>query len=181
MAERRDVIKNKKAILQGYIDMTSEKMIDKITVSDVIKKANVSRATFYAHYKDINALKDQFETDFMQMMIQLNVDSIHQLFKDTEQSVYNIFLTFDKNKKMIRSLSGNGSSESFFLRFKISLKQEILAMLHTGDPSSKDVVAFTIASFLTDNCRDIVLVSRKKISHEDRATIISKFIPKKYR
>lgn len=54
-------------------------------------------------------------------------------------------------------------------------------MLHTGDPSSKDVVAFTIASFLTDNCRDIVLVSRKKISHEDRATIISKFIPKKYR
>ena len=48
MAERRDVIKNKKAILQGYIDMTSEKMIDKITVSDVIKKANVSRATFYA-------------------------------------------------------------------------------------------------------------------------------------
>ena len=93
MAERRDVIKNKKAILQGYIDMTSEKMIDKITVSDVIKKANVSRATFYAHYKDINALKDQFETDFMQMMIQLNVDSIHRLFKDTEQSVYNIFLT----------------------------------------------------------------------------------------
>ena len=97
MAERRDVIKNKKAILQGYIDMTSEKMIDKITVSDVIKKANVSRATFYAHYKDINALKDQFETDFMQMMIQLNIDSIHQLFKDTEQSVYNIFLTFDKH------------------------------------------------------------------------------------
>lgn len=117
----------------------------------------------------------------MQMMIQLNVDSIHQLFKDTEQSVYNIFLTFDKNKKMIRSLSGNGSSESFFLRFKIALKQEILAMLHTGDPSSKDVVAFTIASFLTDNCRDIVLASRKRISHEDRATIISKFIPKKYR
>lgn len=181
MAERRDVIKNKKAILQGYIDMTSEKMIDKITVSDVIKKANVSRATFYTHYKDINALKDQFETDFMQMMIQLNVDSIHQLFKDTEQSVYNIFLTFDKNKKMIRSLSGNGSSESFFLRFKIALKQEIFAMLHTGDPSSKDVVAFTIASFLSDNCRDIVLASRKRISHEDRATIISKFIPKKYR
>lgn len=51
-------------------------------------------------------------------------------------------------------------------------------MLHTGDPSSKDVVAFTIASFLTDNCRDIVLASRKRISHEDRATIISKFIPK---
>lgn len=29
MAERRDVIKNKKAILQGYIDMTSEKMMIK--------------------------------------------------------------------------------------------------------------------------------------------------------
>ena len=71
MAERRDVIKNKKAILQGYIDMTSEKMIDKITVSDVIKKANVSRATFYAHYKDINALKDQFEAEIAKVILEV--------------------------------------------------------------------------------------------------------------
>jgi AcrR family transcriptional regulator len=179
MAERRDVIKNKKAILQGYIDMTGTKIIDKITVSDVIKKANVSRATFYAHYKDINALKEQFETDFMQMMMHLNEESISKLFIEPDQSVYNIFCTFDKNKKMIRSLSGNGSSESFFLRFKSALKEEIQKVIHTKDKKGEGIVAFTIASILTDNCRDIVLSTRKSISNEDRATIISKFIPKK--
>ncbi len=179
MAERRDVIKNKKAILQGYIDMTSKKIIDKITVSDVIKQANVSRATFYAHYKDINALKEQFETDFMQMMMHLNEESISTLFQQPDQSVYNIFCTFDKNKKMIRALSGNGSSESFFLRFKEALKKEIQNAMNRKEKKGESIVAFTIASILTDNCRDIVLTKTKVVSLEERATIISKFIPKK--
>lgn len=179
MAERRDVIKNKRAILQGYIDMTSEKNIEKITVSDVIQKANVSRATFYAHYKDIHALKEQFENDFMLMMLQLNDDAIQNLIKEPEQSVFNFFCTFDKNKKLIRSLSGNGSSESFFLLFKNALKDKIMQTIHSADTKRAEVVAFTIASLLTDNCKEVVLLQRKKISNEQRALIVSKFIPRK--
>lgn len=179
MVERRDVIKNKKAILQGYIDMTNEKVIDKITVSDVIKKANVSRATFYAHYSDINALKERFENDFMLMMMQLCTDSIEHIFTDSEQSVLNIFNAFSKNKKMIKAICGNGSSESFFLLYKNALKNEIVKHIAHGEASQKDVIAFTISSIITDNCRDIVLSTGKKISNASRARIISKFIPKK--
>lgn len=179
MVERRDVIKNKKAILQGYIDMTNEKVIDKITVSDVIKKANVSRATFYAHYADINALKERFENDFMLMMMQLSHESVDHIFTQSEQSVLNIFNAFDKNKKMIRAICGNGSSESFFLLYKNALKAEILKHIQHGENSQKEIIAFTISSIITDNCRDIVLSTRKKVSNESRAKIISKFIPKK--
>lgn len=179
MAERRDVIKNKKAILQGYIDMTSIKNVDKITVSDVIKQANVSRATFYAHYKDINTLKETFETDFVSVLLNQIEESIHQLFKDSSQSVYSIFNVFDKNKKMISSLSGNGSSETFFLLFKEALSNELMKEIHPQEKAIGEVTTQTISSFITDNCRDIVLSKKKKISNEARATVVSRFIPKK--
>ena len=55
MAERRDVIKNKKAILQGYIDMTSEKMIDKINQTNVCStNVDTLKASIELHKKKIN-------------------------------------------------------------------------------------------------------------------------------
>lgn len=179
MQERRDVIKNKKAILQGYIDMASIKNVEKITVSDVIKKANVSRATFYAHYKDINTLKETFETDFVKILLNQMSESIKSLFKDPSQSVYSIFNVFDKNKKMICALSGNGSSESFFLLFKEAFSKEITSQIHPVEKAIGEVSANTISSIIIDNCRDIVLTKKKRISNEARATIVSRFIPKK--
>lgn len=179
MVERRDVIKNKKAILQGYIDMTSEKIIDKITVSDVIKKANVSRATFYAHYKDIHTLKQQFEKDFMTMMLTLNEESIQHLFDDSLQSLFNIFSTFDKNKKMIKAICGNGSSESFFLLLKQQFQQQIQSVIHSNHTNTSQIISFTMASFICDNCRDIVLRDTQLVTLQQRAMILSKFIPKR--
>lgn len=179
MAERRDVIKNKKAILQGYIDMTSIKNVDKITVSDVIKQANVSRATFYAHYKDVNTLKETFETDFVSILLNQMDESIEKLFKDPSQSVYSIFNVFDKNKKMICALSGNGTSESFFLLMKEAFSKELSKQINPADKSVGEVTTSTISSIIIDNCRDIVLSKKKKISNEARATVVSRFIPKK--
>lgn len=179
MNERRDVIKNRKAILQGYIDMTSEKNIEKITVSDVIKKANVSRATFYAHYKDVNTLKETFEMDFTNILIKQMEESISMLFKDSSQSVFNIFNTFEKNKKMVSALSGNGTSESFFLLFKKSFSNELMKQMCTNNKAVSVVTSQTISSIIIDNCRDIVVSKRKTISNETRATIVSHFIPKK--
>lgn len=178
MVERRDVIKNKKAILQGYIDMTSEKIIDKITVSDVIKKANVSRATFYAHYADMNSLKEQFENDFMHMMLSLNQESIRMLFTDSSTALFNIFSTFEKNKKMIRAISGNGSSESFFLLLKTTFQKEIQQVIHSNHTDTSQIISFTLSSIICDNCRDIVL-GKHIVTMQQRAMILSKFIPKR--
>lgn len=179
MAERRDVIKNKKAILQGYIDMTSLKNVDKITVSDVIKQANVSRATFYAHYSDINTLKETFESDFVTVLLKQMDEAIHQLFKDPSQSIYSIFNVFLKNKKMICALSGDGVSESFFLMFKDAFSKELMKQIKPAQKAVGEVTCQTISSFVSDNCKEIVLEKKKKISIEARATIVSRFIPKK--
>ena len=52
-AEYRSAIRSRKLINQALADLLMEKPLDKITVTDVVKRAEINRGTFYAHYMDI--------------------------------------------------------------------------------------------------------------------------------
>ncbi len=52
-AEYRSAIRSKNLIKNALADMLQEKPLDKITVSDIVRKAGINRGTFYAHYADI--------------------------------------------------------------------------------------------------------------------------------
>lgn len=52
-AEYRSAIRSRKLILAALADLLQEKPVDKITVTDVVRKAEINRGTFYAHYADI--------------------------------------------------------------------------------------------------------------------------------
>ena len=45
------------AIYDAFFLLLKDKDIDKITVSDVIKKAGIVRSTFYNHYENVPALR----------------------------------------------------------------------------------------------------------------------------
>lgn len=55
----RRITKTKKAILCAYLSLLQTKGADSISVSDITKKADINRATFYAHYKDKFDLLEQ--------------------------------------------------------------------------------------------------------------------------
>ena len=52
-AEYRSAIRSRKLINAALADLLQEKPLDKITVTDVVKRAEINRGTFYAHYTDI--------------------------------------------------------------------------------------------------------------------------------
>lgn len=57
-AEYRSAIRSKKLINDALADLLIEKPLDKITVTDVVSRADINRGTFYAHYKDIPDVVD---------------------------------------------------------------------------------------------------------------------------
>ncbi|MBP5605399.1 MAG: TetR/AcrR family transcriptional regulator C-terminal domain-containing protein [Ruminiclostridium sp.] len=63
-ADRR-TRKTRKAIFDAFAELLSEKELEKITVKELIDKADVSRVTFYNHYLDIYDLHDKFEESTM--------------------------------------------------------------------------------------------------------------------
>ena len=57
-AEYRSAIRSRKLINDALADLLTEKPLDKITVTDVVSRADINRGTFYAHYKDIPDVVD---------------------------------------------------------------------------------------------------------------------------
>lgn len=59
-------VKTRKLIKNTFIQMLSEKKeISKISVSDLVTRAEISRATFYAHFDDIYSVVEEFETELI--------------------------------------------------------------------------------------------------------------------
>ncbi|MDY4889473.1 MAG: TetR/AcrR family transcriptional regulator [Sphaerochaetaceae bacterium] len=51
-AEYRSSLRSKKLIKAAALELLSEKQWDKITVTDIVEKADINRGTFYAHYSN---------------------------------------------------------------------------------------------------------------------------------
>ena len=69
MAEYRNSLRSKRLIRQAFAELMQEKQsIDKITVKEIIDRADISKSTFYSHYQDIYALLEEFEDEILDML-----------------------------------------------------------------------------------------------------------------
>lgn len=57
-AEYRSAIRSRKLINDALADLLQEKSFDKITVTDIVARADINRGTFYAHYRDVPDVVD---------------------------------------------------------------------------------------------------------------------------
>lgn len=58
-AEYKSAVRSRTLIKRAFAKLIHEKDISKITVTDIIQEAEISRATFYAHYPDVHSLLEQ--------------------------------------------------------------------------------------------------------------------------
>lgn len=68
-AEYRSAIRSKNFIKKALVKLMHEKDLSKITVSDIIREADISRGTFYAHFTDINSVIEQIENEELQKLL----------------------------------------------------------------------------------------------------------------
>ena len=57
--------KTEKSIRRAFSELINEKPVDKISVSDIIRRSDVCRGTFYAHYDDVNDLYGILKQDIV--------------------------------------------------------------------------------------------------------------------
>ena len=62
----RRIVRTRLAIREALVELINDKGFDALTVSDLVRQANINRGTFYLHYKDKFDLLEQTETEILQ-------------------------------------------------------------------------------------------------------------------
>ncbi len=122
--------KTREAIFEAFTSLLSKKSANQITVGEIIERANVGRATFYAHFETKEFLlkelcKELFEHIFEAYTGQ---ESMHKRIFDCEapDSVFVHLLShLEKNDHHILELLSNENDGIFTYYFKENLKELI--------------------------------------------------------
>lgn len=61
--------KNKKDIRKAWIELTMEKGYGKVSISDIAKRADINRMTFYAHYDEVSDIFTEFVDDMENVLM----------------------------------------------------------------------------------------------------------------
>lgn len=142
------------AIYDAFLLVLKEKEIDKITVSDIIKRAGIVRSTFYNHYENIPALitamEDKTIQDIFTLMETFHPKNDRDICKSYFLTICDYTMTNPFLANLLRSPRGDAFFEkimTMFHRYVKQVTQNTIPAEHSKDEFSY-MIACTIGSTL---------------------------------
>lgn len=123
-ATYRNSIRSKELIRQALITLLDkEKDISDISVTDIVKVANINRGTFYNHYSNVIEVIEEMEQElFEELLSCIKQNSTHY---DVSRILYALLDYFKKNevkyKPIVKGLS-KSAIDSLILKFVSQIK-----------------------------------------------------------
>lgn len=113
-SEYKNAVRSRKLIRTAYAELLQEKEAEKITVTDIAKRANISRGTFYAHYSDSMAVLRQIEDEFFQYMLTiLDEFQYTDIIKDPYPILWRTFQILEQKKDFFSILVNRKDINTF--------------------------------------------------------------------
>ena len=72
--EDKRIRRTKKLLRQALTRLMQQKDFQSITVTDVVREADINRGTFYAHYRDVYDLREKIEAEMIEDFRELIAD-----------------------------------------------------------------------------------------------------------
>lgn len=140
------------AIYDAFFLVLKEKALDKITVSDIIKRAGIVRSTFYNHYENIPALitdiEDKTIQDIFSLMETFHPKNDRDMCKSYFLTICNYTMTNPFLANLLRSPRGDSFFEkaiTMFHRYVTEVTENKIPSQHSKDEFSY-MIACTIGS-----------------------------------
>lgn len=135
------------AIYDAFFLVLKEKDLEKITVSDVIKRAGIVRSTFYNHYENIPALVTAIEDKTIQDIFSL-METFHP--KNDRDMCKSYFLTicnYTRTNPFLANLLRSPRGDEFFEKAITMFHRYVTNVMQNTKHSyhSKEEVSYMIA------------------------------------
>ncbi len=152
MQEKKDrrTVKTKKAIHVALASLMAERSIDDITISEIAKRADINRKTFYNYYGGIHMLLGEIEesilADFREALSEVDFSHPRQLARDAFNGLHTVL---SKNLNFYRFFLLSDKNTYFSARISASLCAMIKNILqsHTSvdDAKAEVIIQYTLA------------------------------------
>ncbi len=125
-AKYRSAIRSKRLIREAYVELMQEKEADKISVSDIVRLADLNRGTFYAHYTNPNDVKDEIADEIFQKINEILLDfNFTNFLMDPTPFLEKLEMIISDNMKFYREIMCYTLSIDFIGKVKKSLIERI--------------------------------------------------------
>ena len=175
MSEDRRVRKTKKLIKDTLIELLEQNPINKISVTELTQKADISRKTFYLHYNSIYDAKNDLDNDIIDIL-----NSIIASLPDTieESNIMEFFtqinLKAQNHKKLLEYFIHNSKQPPLYTKIKEALKNAIMHHLENsnkGNIHNEYIVEFVVSGILNSY---IECSTGKDYSAEELSVLLTK-------
>lgn len=95
--------KTKRSIKNAFLQLRAQKPLERITVKELAELAEISKATFYLHYKDIYDLSSQLQNEVIQTILD-DVTQPDVPLLDTVRLTRALFESFWTHQSLIGTL-----------------------------------------------------------------------------
>lgn len=104
--EYRSAIRSRRLIHQAFLELLREKSFEKITVTDIVRRADINRSTFYAHYPDVRGLVEALMDSAVTQSVELAASLDYQnLFQDPIPFLRELWGIAAENMELYRLLA----------------------------------------------------------------------------
>lgn len=126
------VQKTKNNILNAFIELRAVKPLEKITVKELAQRAQISKQTFYLHYKDLYDLSEQLEQELIHSLVNSLPHQEH-ILEHSREAAMELFRTASSQSALFHTVF-SGSRSSVLIE---GLEREIKKMVFADTPESE--------------------------------------------
>ncbi|MBQ2887102.1 MAG: TetR/AcrR family transcriptional regulator C-terminal domain-containing protein [Alphaproteobacteria bacterium] len=148
--EYRSAIRSRKAIRQAFLELLKEKTFEKITVTDIVKRADINRSTFYAHYPDVMGLIEEIQNEVLDYTYKMLKEmSFQNFFENPKPLLKEIVKMAEENNELYRLLSNSNIGVRQLVTIKeILIERTIKTMEIPGLASNSLEKEFAVRFFM---------------------------------
>lgn len=131
--------KTKRNIKNAFISLRAHKPLERISVKELAELAEISKATFYLHYRDIYDLSDHLQNEVIQDVLN-SLENPEILLTDSTAFTSALFHAFYAQQTLIDILFSDSQSAVL----PLSIEKEIKKYIFERIPSSSADAQFNI-------------------------------------
>ncbi|MBD5555183.1 MAG: TetR/AcrR family transcriptional regulator [Roseburia sp.] len=158
-------IKTKRNIKNAFLMLRSKKEIEQITVKEIAEKAEISKATFYLHYKDIYDLSDTLGIEIVENILK-DISDPNNVIDAPAVFIRELVTAFIAQRNMIDILFSGSQNYKLIDYISFSIKKLVFE-LH---PEYKENLSFNLQ--MTYKIKGVYYAFQDNIDKFDTDTLI---------